>query len=500
MDYENKPEIKKPCAFPTEGREKCFAFAALIAGLILCNFTLFGGFGLGFAMGMDLCILASASYLLSRGHRLTAYSALLLILSLVIGAGFARSDDGFVKLVMLVFLFVSVNLGLTLLAGQQRHAAGGISSLGDCFYTAIFHSFGRMGPALSGLKRATAPKEKGSGRFLPILGGLLIALPLVFLVKALLTRADAAFEALLGRLPGFHFGELIATVFCGAIIFLILYCRGVSLHHREPAAAPVKVRKGINALTVNTVLAAVCLVYLLYLISQLAYFVGGFAGILPEGYTMAEYARRGFFEMAVLCGINMTVIGLCMGLVSKRPGAPLSTKLLCLFMSLVTVFFVVSASGKMFMYMDSYGLTRLRVLTQVIMLWMGLSTVAVAVWLFAPRFPYMKAVIAAALIIGATVLWGDVDSVIARYNVDRYLDGSMAQIDTAYLRQLNRSAIPHVARLAEQAPDAAVQEEARRLLEEGEERFFLSRWSLDPDGDFREWNYAKQQAKKYLKY
>ena len=491
------PATPKPQAFPTGSREWIFAAAALIGGLLLCNFTLFGGYELGFAIGIDLCILISVGYLLSRGHRLSPYSALLLGLSLVIGAGFARSDDGFVKFIMACFLFVSINLGLTLLAGQQRHDPAGIQSLKDCFYTAFVHSLGRTGTAFSGLKQTLPKKDQGAGKVLSVLQGLVIALPVVVIMVFLLVQADAAFEGLMDLLPDFDLDELPGTLFFGVCAFCLIYCQGVSLQHREKQQPAAKAHHGMSPLTVNTVLIAVCLVYLVYLLSQLAYFTGGFAGILPQGYTMSEYARRGFFEMAVLCGINLAIIGLSVGLVAKKPAAPLLTRLLCLFITAITVFFVVSSSGKMFMYMDTYGLTRLRVLTQVIMLWLGLSTVLVAVWLMVPKLPYMKTIIAAGLIIGAVVLWADVDNLVAGYNVDRYLSGAAQEIDVDYLKTLNRSAVPHVARLAQEAPDESVRLKANSLLH-STSRLPL-KWQLDSQEDFRGWNYAKEASRPFIK-
>ena len=100
-------------------------------------------------------------------------------------------------------------------------------------------------------------------------------------------------------------------------------------------------------MTVNTVLIAVSVVYVVYLISQLAYFSGGFSGILPEGYTFAEYARRGFFEMAWICAINLLIMCLAVGLCSKKADrTPIVSRLLCLFIGLVTLFLVVAASAK----------------------------------------------------------------------------------------------------------------------------------------------------------
>lgn len=485
-------------AFPVGSREWIFALAALIASLLLCNFTLYGGFQLGFAMAIDLCILISAGYLIAKGHRLTPYSAFLLGISLVIGAGFGRSDDGFVKSVMVCFLFVSGNLGLTLLARQQRHDPAGFLSLGDSFYTGFAHSLGHMGQAFSGLKEAIPRKNKGFSKAVSVVVGMAIALPLVFIMVAILMPADAAFEGVMDLLPTLELEELPATLICGAGAFCMMFCQGMSLQHREKGQPSAKTRKGSNSLTVNTVLVAVCGVYAVYLVSQLAYFTGGFAGILPEEFTMAEYARRGFFEMAVLCAINLTVIGLCVGLVEKTPKVPLLTRILCLFISFITVFFVAAASGKMFMYMDAYGLTRLRLLTQIIMLCLGISTVLVAVWILIPKLPYMKTILAAALIIGAVVMWVDVDNVVAGYNVDRYLSGQADTIDIDYLRSLNHAAVPHVARLAKEAPNEKVRKAAQNILtghgrpQQWEESF----WSWN---DFRAWNGAKEAAQPCLK-
>ncbi len=479
-------------AFPTGGKELLFALAASLGSLLLCNFTMFGGMQLGFAIGTDLCILISAGYLLSRGHRLTLYSALLLGISLLIGAGFAYSDDGFVKFVMLLFLFVSINLGLTLLSGQQRHNPKGLMSLCDCFSTGFDHSFTSLGPAFSGLKQSIPRKNKGLNKAFSILRGLLVALPVVLILVALLMRADAAFEGLMDLLPEFDLSELPATLILGGTAFCLIYSQGVSLVHREKRQPAPRERKGISPVTVNTVLIAICLVYLVYLASQLAYFIGGLAGILPDGYTMAQYARRGFFEMAALCGINLLTIGLCIGLVEKAPATPILTRLLCLFIGGISVFFVATASGKMFLYMDAYGLTRLRLLTQVIMLWLGFSTVLVGIWILVPRFPYMKVILAVGLIIGALVLWADVDSVVARYNVDRYLSGSMESIDLSYLASLNRSAVPHVRRLSQEAPDESIRTQAQSLLST------IDRWKSDPQEDFRSWNYAKEVSEQWL--
>lgn len=475
--------------FPTGKKELLFALGIAISALALCNFTLFGGFHLGFAIGAIACIFCAAGYLLSSGRKLTGYHLSLLVLSALIAAGFGRSDDGFVKFVMLCFLFFGVNLGLVLLAGKNHCSPAAFDALGDAFYSFFHLGVGRLPQAFRGLKYAFqnggTTVKKGSA----VLFGLVLAIPILAIMIPLLMEADAAFDGLLQLLPEFDFYELVTTVIFGFFLWCVLYTQGVALRHTPKEACPPSRRKGISPITVNTVLIAVSLLYLVYLLSQLAYFFGGFSGILPEGYTPAEYARRGFFEMATLCAINLGIVGLSLGLVKKDGRASRTTRLLCLGICLMTLFFVAAASGKMFLYIGRYGLTRLRLLTQIIMLFMALVTVFVGVWLFLPKLPYMKAILLTGMVIGCIVLWADVDTQVAAYNVDAYISGRLDNIDMTYLNSLSDGAVPHLYRLTLDAPDQSVADMARRMLKKRAHTL---------GDDFRSWNYVNYFAQQYL--
>lgn len=483
------PPVRKPFLFPTGGKELVFALLALVCGLMMCNFVLFGGFELGFAIAMCAYIVFAAGYLLASGGRLRFYSCLLLLLSMGIAAGFGRSDDGFVKFVMVCFLTVSVNLGLCLMAGQERYSRGGIGSLLDAKRAVFGMGYGQLPRALGGLFGALKFKGSLAKTIGSVAIGLVIMLPLLGIVISLLVKADAAFENIMKGLPEFDMGETLITIIFGVAVFFVMYTRIVALAKREKPQPAVKGNfKGMNMITINTALIGVCLVYLLYLVSQLAYFTGGFAGIVPEDYTMAEYARRGFFEMAWLCAINMGLIMLAMWLVRKNNGkAPLFTRLLCLFLGLVTLFMVAVASAKMWTYIGGYGLTRLRVMTQLIIVFFGLMALTVTVNLFMKKPRYMPVLLVCALLLGGSAFWVDVDTVVATYNVNAYQTGRLKTVDVYYLGDLSSGAIPQIAKLVNDA-DPNVAQAAQRVLDRA-----------DADcRDFRNWNYADWYAKSYL--
>lgn len=485
------PERPRGFAIPTGRKELTFGFFALLCGWLMFNSIFFGGYNLGYAIFAGAGLLFAAVYLLASGAKPTFYSILVLILDLVIIGSFARGNDNFVKFVMLCFLLISVNLSLCLMAGQNAFHPGGLTSLGDVFRTIIPLSTGKMPAAVRGL----ADSSRKSGSAMKKVGGALlgvgIALPLLCILIPLLMRADAAFEGLLDNLPDIGAGEILVTFLFGTPFGVWLYLRGAGLKHSpKPAAKERRQRKGIGALTVNTVLIAVSVVYVVYLISQLAYFSGGFAGVLPEEYTFAEYARRGFFEMAWICAINLLVMCLAVGLCRKKNSrAPIVTRLLCLFIGLVTLFLVVAASAKMYMYIEAYGLTRLRVLTEAIMVFMALTTLTVSLWLFIPKLPYMKVVLVVGLIIGAAVAWADVDTVVAKYNVEAYQSGKLETVDMEYMGELGYGAVPYIAQLTDD-PDQNIAGCAQDIL-----KYYYDTGTIE---DFRYWNFAKSIAEPYL--
>ncbi len=476
-------------SFPIGKRELIFGGILFAACLLLINCLFFGGLNLGFAIAYGVCVLCSGGYLLHSGNKPTAYSLSLLVLSMVICGSLARSDDVAVKFIMACFLFVSTNLGLSILAGKNCFLPGSVRALGDAFIAFFGLGVGEMPATSRGLKEAFRRSGSVGQKSSAILLGLGIAVPLLLIVVPLLIQADAAFEGLIRYLPQFSVGEFVVTALFGFCLAFVLFSRNTALQHKQRQPMPAVSYKGMSPLTVNTVLIAICFVYCVYLVSQLAYFTGGFAGALPADYTLAEYARRGFFEMAWLCAINLGIIVFCLSLCRKESVAPLLTRILCLFVGVVTLFLVVTASAKMFLYIQSYGLTRLRVLTQVVMVFFGIVTGLVCVWLFVPKLPYMKAVIIAALVIGAAVSWADVDTVVAGYNVERYLSGTTETVDVHYLNNLGNSAVPYIQKLAQKAPDAAIREDAQLILDH---------WWVAAPEDFRSWNYVNQTAAEIL--
>ena len=105
----------------------------------------------------------------------------------------------------------------------------------------------------------------------------------------------------------------------------------------------------------------------------------------------------------------------------------------------------------------------------------GITTIFVCLWLFVPKFQYMKAVLLTALTICAATAWVDVDTVVAHYNVRAWQSGVLQTVDVNYLGDLSAGAVPYLQELS-QCSDPAVATQAKQQLES-----FSQAW----DGDLR---------------
>lgn len=481
--YAPPPKI----TYPTTGTDLIFGLPALLLSLVLVNGLLFAGVNLAFSLASAGMITATGIYLRLRGHRPDRYAAGILIFCGMIALSFARGDDGFLKFIGICLLAVLPAMAYSQMAGKNLYAPSGITSVLDGFRAQFGLGFGKMGEAGRGIRLAWASTGKLGKTGSAVALGLLIAVPLLAILIPLLMFADAAFEGLLDLLPEMKWQELLVTLIFGTGLGFVLYTRSVALHYHQNTAVRTLVRKGLSSITVNTVLCCVSFVYVVYLLSQLAYFVGGFSGILPEAYTLAQYARRGFFEMGWLCAINLSVIALSIGLVSAQSIPGKFTKFLCLFLGLVTLFLVSTASAKMFLYIRSYGLTRLRVITEVFMLWLALTVIFVCLWLFRPNMGYMKPAVLTFLALFAALMWLDVDTQVARYNVRAYQNSNLDTVDVAHLAQLSDGAVPYLYELTADS-DPEIAQMAQDVL----------RLRTEKADSLRSWNYASNKAARIL--
>ena len=100
-------------------------------------------------------------------------------------------------------------------------------------------------------------------------------------------------------------------------------------------------------------------VYLAFFGLQASYLFGAFTRTVPEGYTVAEYARQGFFSLCRVMAVNFALLWLITRTGVQQPRAQ-QLRILCTVLLAQSLLFAVIAASKLTLYITSYGFTPLR--------------------------------------------------------------------------------------------------------------------------------------------
>ncbi len=462
------PYIPKPSVREVgEKRDMVYALLLVIFSILAANFYLWGGSGIA-ASVISICLfLTGVIYILPYRKRCSAYSIVCIALYILCAASLTFSDDSFGRFFAIVAMIVLSALTLMELRQLRRWPSGTLRAVGDWCNTAFVYSFGSFATTFYALfHRKNEDGRTCKRRIGSVLLGIACAVPALLIIVPLLTDADAAFKNLLQILTFDSLGEILLSILLGFAIFLLLFGQSFTARYsiREAEEKP-QTSKGIEPIILTAFGCVISLVYVLYLVSQLAYFFHAFSGLLPSDYTVAEYARRGFFEMATVCLINLGMVMAVLLMVRKKEGKePLSARLFSLFLCVFSLLLIATAMSKMFLYIDSFGMTRLRILTSVFMVFLAVVFCAVGVRLFVRKLPYMKIALVAAVLLTAVMGFADLDRVVAKYNVEAYLSGTLDSIDMDALYMLHSdSIVPYVWRLTEDANEQ-VRDDAYEIL------------------------------------
>jgi FtsH-binding integral membrane protein len=284
-----------------------------------------------------------------------------------------------------------------------------------------------------------------------VLVGLLLAFPLVSLLAVLLAEADPVFDRnmtdLLKILRIENIGEYIlrltyisigAYLLAGVLLFALLSSREENLSDKgKPAFAPF-----LGWVEASTVLASVDLLFAFFVTLQFRYFFGGQANIRAEGFTYAEYARRGFGELVAVALISLLIF-LGLSAITRRDKVTprrFFSGLGIGLLGLVAVI-LVSAFQRLQLYELAYGFSRIRTYTHVFMVWLGVLLAVTVLLEAAGRMRHFAlALVLTALGFGATINLVNVDGFIARANLQRAAYN--LPLDTAYLASLTDDAAP----------------------------------------------------------
>jgi hypothetical protein len=184
------------------------------------------------------------------------------------------------------------------------------------------------------------------------------------------------------------------------------------------------------------------LLFLSFVFVQFQYFFGGSVNISGEGFTYAEYARRGFGEL-VLVSFFSLLLFLTLSTVTKRDSVR-QRQIYSIFgvlLGCLVGVILVSAFQRLLLYESAFGFTRYRIYPHVFMVWLGfLLLVFIALEVFDRQRAFGLSLITACLGFALTLGLLNVDGLVVRRNVERAQMG--LEMDTDYLLTLSVDSTP----------------------------------------------------------
>ncbi len=294
-----------------------------------------------------------------------------------------------------------------------------------------------------------------------ILLGLLLALPILLVFIILFSAADLVFQAQVVKLAEWlrlealkdvfaHMTWIVMAfiVFIGALVMALQLGQKRSLvNEGKPLLPPF-----LGSIEITVVLASVSMLFAVFVGIQFTYLFGA-ANISPAGYTYAEYARRGFFELVAVSILALLLIQTLRSYRKSDGRSPsILFNILCTLLVVLVLIILASALKRMMLYEDAYGLTRLRAYTLVGLGWIAALLAAFLGLLWSKR-QVRFAQLLAAVALGFTATLGilNVDAFIVQRNLQRHMAGE--ELDVWYMLTLTDDAVPLIVDHALENPD-----------------------------------------------
>ncbi|HEX5634501.1 MAG TPA: DUF4173 domain-containing protein [Gemmatimonadales bacterium] len=294
-------------------------------------------------------------------------------------------------------------------------------------------------PVASGMRALAAPAL-----------GILAISPVLVLFSALLSDADPLFREVLRAMFVWRLGPDVVAIGAGT-----WFAAGLLWVMSRPLVLPLELPR-VRRPPVDSVvsaLVAVELLFGLFLVLQARHLFGGRAHLLAtEGLTVAEYARRGFFELVGVAALTLPILMAAeWGVDVQRPDERRRMRVHALALLALLGLLLGSALSRMLLYTGVFGLTQPRLYVTVFMGWLA----AVLAWfaltsLRGVRHRFMVGAFAAAVQVLLLLNLANPEAIIVRVNVARAAEGK--PFDASYVESLGAGALPALLARAERLP------------------------------------------------
>jgi len=278
-----------------------------------------------------------------------------------------------------------------------------------------------------------------------------ITVPSIIVLIALLSGADMIFSKGVSETLE-HLSEMISfnalfKIILGTLAGLYLFGVVFGANHNYEIKRSEKKSPNGDLLILNILLVSILIVYTVFVSIQFRYLFSGDS--LPFGLSYTEYARKGFFELLFLSGINIALILLTVYLTHKKKSV--FSKILCCYLCTVTFILLASSFYRMWLYNDYDGLTRLRFMVFGFLIFESIGLLFTFIYIIKPSFSITGIYIALALVYYCILNIIPMDYIIAENQIQKLKKGE--RDDIAYIFTLSPDAALSIYQLDEEVFD-----------------------------------------------
>jgi hypothetical protein len=285
-----------------------------------------------------------------------------------------------------------------------------------------------------------------------VVKGVLMAIPVLLVFLLLFSSADLIFEKYVSDFINIDIKPETIIRFILILVSTLTFIGAYSYLIRDKEDLPVPAQTGqsqkLGRIESSIVLGSVNVLFFIFILVQLTYLFGGESNISAQGFTYAEYARRGFFELIAAAAISLLLLLTAdKYVVRKDTDHSLGFKILSASLVIQVILIMASAFIRLSLYEEAYGYTTLRLYSHAFIILLAIIFCLLLYKILRDKrenaFAFRVFVLLALFL--AVMNFLNPDAFIARRNIERFAAGG--KIDIYYLSRLSDDALPDAIQL-----------------------------------------------------
>jgi hypothetical protein len=279
-----------------------------------------------------------------------------------------------------------------------------------------------------------------------VIKGVVITLPILFIFILLFSASDLVFQRYLLNIISLDIKPetIFRTILIAVVTMATMGAYAYTFREKdEVAESSVQSNSsGIGQVETAILFGSINVLFFIFILLQLTYLFGGQSTIEAQGFTYADYARRGFFELIAVAVISFALIWLTEKYIAKK--ADIHTTLFKFLSSALIVQVILimgSAFKRLFLYEQAYGFTTLRLYSHIFIILLGIIFLLLLYKIIKDEkentFAFRSFVVTILFLVAINFL--NPDAFIARQNIDRF--ATTGKLDVRYLNSLSYDAL-----------------------------------------------------------